>query len=256
MKIRIKVFAFFYNEECLAQFFISHYRFADCIHAFLSRSTDRTREILSASSKVEIEDFEFPSGIDDFLKVQKLNDAIGQQETDFEWYIVLDADEFVWPAGDPHAHRVHEFLAAIPAEENVLTARMWNVFRHKADADLDPSIEPVVLQRRHGIADRSSVENSQYQKPIVIRPNHGFKFWAGHHALEPNSSIRFSSQSFDGAHWGNADPAFCIKRRIQDRRDRQSQVNLKNGLGIQDHHVQESEILSLCAAHQTDPQVF
>jgi hypothetical protein len=256
MRIRIKIFAFFYNEEFLARFFISHYRFVDCIHAFVSRSSDRTREVLAASPNVEIEDFEFPAGIDDFLKVQKINNAISLSEEKFDWYFVLDADEFIWPAGDPKASLVREFLAAIPAKQNVLMARMWNVFRHEQDTDLDPSNEPVVLQRRHGIADRTCDANIQYQKPIVIRPNYQFKFWPGNHGIDSNPLIRFSRQYFDGAHWGNADPVFCVQRRTRDRRDRLSQVNLANGMGIQDHSIQESDILALCASHRNDPQVF
>jgi hypothetical protein len=266
---RIKIFAFFYNEEFLAPFFIRHYRFADCIHAFVSRSTDRTREILSSAANVHIEDFEFPSGMNDFLKVQKLNETLSRPDPDFDWHIVLDADEFIWPqnafsdaglfSGRPHGpgeRPVHDFLSAIPATETVLIGRMWNVFRHETDCDLDPAREPVALQRCHGIPDRSGGENAQYQKPIVIRANHGFRFMPGNHALLPNARIRLAASCFDGAHWANADPCFCVQRRIRDRRDRQSRENLQHGLGSQHHHITEADVLALCESHKHDPQVF
>ena len=261
MKPRVKIFSFFYNEAFLLPFFLSHYRWADCLHAVVSRSLDQTREILEAArraspGRIVIEDFEFPAGMDDFIKAGHLNELIAGSHHGYDWLMALDADEFIWPgAGDPTAS-VHEFLAATDRADTVMMARMWNVFRHETDTDLDATREPVVWQRRHGITDRNGGENAQYQKPVIIRAGHGFSFVPGNHAIHPNPALRFSARHFDGAHWQNADPCFAVQRRIRDRRDRQSQVNLQYGLGSQHHHVTETDARALCAAHRNDPRVF
>jgi hypothetical protein len=260
---RIKIVCFFYNEETLAEFFIRHYRWADRIHAVLSRSTDGTRAVLSRAPNVVIEDFEFPGGrMDDFLKRDKVNSLL-LEPSEFDWIIIVDADEFIWPSvrADELSARaagltVREHLASVPANDTVLRARMWNVFRHATEGDLDPNNEPVVLQRRHGDVDLNSTGNAQYQKPIVLRTNLGFQLVPGNHGLLPNPNTRLSFRTFDGAHWQNADPSFCITRRCRDRRDRQSAANLKFGLGSQHHHVTEAEALELCRAHLNDPQCF
>ena len=288
MNPKIKVFCFFYNEAALLPFFLNHYRWlgVDCIHAFVSNSTDDTWSILynaqaetaNGGPGIELDPIEFPSGMDDFLKVQALNAAINAPGMEFnDWMMVVDADEFIWPAGligypadvnrsenpllcctpegDPLT--VHEYLDSVPSTETVLYARMWNVFRHETDGDLDAGIVPVVTQRRHGIPARTHPENLQYQKPIVIRAGCGFRYVPGNHGLLPNSCTRIAyAHSFDGAHWQNADPGFCVTRRIRDRRDRQSEVNRTHGLGSQHHFITDKDVLEVCEAHRQDPVCF
>lgn len=269
---RVKVFCFFYNEEMLAQFFVRHYNWVDCIHAFVSKSQDATLEILTAAPNVVIEDFEFPNGqFDDYIKRDKLNHSILNYQHDFDWFIAVDADEFVFPlistpknldelSGfisrllDPMFPK--EVLGSIPASETVVRARMWNVFRHETDEELNPNLEPVVLQRRHGDADLNSGGNALYNKPCIIRANKGFQFAPGNHGLLPNPHTRVSFTEFRGAHWQNADPSFCINRRIRDRQKRLSPSNRKDGLGSQHFHVTEQEILALCESHKKDPLCF
>jgi hypothetical protein len=59
-----------------------------------------------------------------------------------------------------------------------------------------------------------------------------------------------------GAHWVNADPCFCVERRMKNRRDRQSKFNLENKLTFQDHFITEESVLAECKAHENDPEVF
>jgi hypothetical protein len=259
MTPRIKVFCFFYNEEFLIPFFLSHYQFADKIHAFVSRSSDRTRELLEVDPRVDIQEVEFPQGMDDLMKSKWQNSSLQQHDTDHDWHIVVDADEFVWPHGDPSADTARLFLRDVPEDQVALMVRMWNVFRHRSDSDLDPSDSPVVLQRRHGIAGRGG-ENAPYQKPIVIRPNLGLQLSFGNHQLLVDRRRVVGKLSdtheFQGAHWQNADPSFCITRRIRDRKERQSADNLRHRLGIQHHHISEADVRQHCLNHSNDPQIF
>jgi hypothetical protein len=132
---------------------------------------------------------------------------------------------------------------------------MKNVFRHVTDADLDLS-RPPALQRRHGDPNQRSLGNAQYDKPILLRANRGFQLTLGNHGLLPNPATRVSRVKFEGAHWQNADPSFCVARRIRDRRDRLSNENRRLGLGAQHQGINETDVLRVCRENEQCPQIF
>ncbi len=247
--LRVQVICFVYNEETLARLFVHHYAWADEILAVVSRSTDRTREVLEAAPNVRILDFEFPAGMDDRIKADKVN-ALLSEPSGFDWKIVVDADEFIWPHGKL---RPQHYLATIPDRVTVLEARMRNVFRHHSEADLDLD-RPPVLQRCFGDRDFHSLENRQYQKPIVIRSGSGVLLGLGNHTQA--RGVFDHSFWFDGTHWQNADPSFAVARRTRDRRDRQSADNIAGGYGVQNHSVTEEEILQLCESRRNCPKII
>ncbi len=261
----IQVLCFFYNEETLARLFLRHYAYADNIHAVVSRSTDRTLEVLQSAPNVTIEPFEFPMGMDDILKTEKVNAWLAAR-SEFDWQIVVDADEFVWPSlhncyfNDEfigkivNGFRTKEYLRGIPPEVSVLWAKMKNVFRHETEADLDLNLPPA-LQRRHGDPNQYSAGNAQYCKPVIIRANQCVRLGLGNHELTSGHPPG-EAQWFEGAHWQNADPAFALTRRLRDRRDRQSQRNRQLGLGQQHHHIREEDVLRVCQANRSCPQLF
>jgi hypothetical protein len=246
--IRVQVICFFYNEETLSRLFVQHYAWADEILAVVSRSTDRTREVLEAADNVRVLDFEFPAGMDDRIKADKVN-ALLAEPTPFDWKIVVDADEFIWPWNNA---RPQSYLASVPSNVTAVEARMRNVFRHHSETDLDLDRQPVP-QRTHGDPDYRSLENRGYQKPIVIRSGHGIRLDLGNH--------RQSGGTFDhalwfaGTHWANADPSFAVIRRTRDRRDRQSAENLAGGCGVQNHRISEDDVLRLCEARSDCPKI-
>jgi hypothetical protein len=247
--LRVQVICFFYNEETLARLFVQHYAWADRILAVVSRSTDRTREVLESAPNVRIFDFEFPNGMDDQIKTQVVNDLLTVRSI-YHWKIVVDADEFIWPHGrlSPRS-----YLETVPQSVTVLEARMRNVFRHHSEADLDLD-RPPVLQRCFGDPDFHSLENRQYQKPIVIRSGSGVLLGLGNHTQA--RGVFDHSFWFDGTHWQNADPCFAVQRRTRDRRDRQSERNLRSGYGVQNHSVTEEDILALCESRRNCPKII
>lgn len=247
--IRVQVICFFYNEETLARLFVQHYAWADEILAVVSQSSDRTREVLEAAANVRVMDFEFPSGMDDRIKTDTVN-ALLAESSPFDWKIVVDADEFIWPS---RCGRPQEYLASVPEYVTVVEARMRNVFRHHSEGDLDLD-KPPVPQRRFGDPDYRSPENIRYQKPIVIRAGCGICLDLGNH--RQNGGTFDHAFWFEGAHWQNADPSFAVTRRVRDRRDRQSEANLRGGYGIQHHRVTEEHILALCAARRNCPEII
>ncbi len=246
----IKAVCCFYNEAPLVPYFLSHYQYVDAIHAIVdTASVDATRALLAADPKVTIEDVTMPSGFDDQIKVAWLNNAINRHDPDHPWFLVLDADEFIYPPGDPTGATARDYLASVGDGVLALEAYRMDIFRHADDADLDPAFVPVVWQRRHGI------ENSPNSKPIVIRSNRGLRLTVGNHSIHGGPPI-CATHHFEGAHWQNADPAFSIERRVRDRKERMSQANLNGRLGWHHFTKTREDVAAELEAHSHDPLVL
>ena len=251
--IKFKVICCFYNEQFLLPFFLSHYREADMIHALISNSTDDTNSILKSNPKVQTTFVDMPDGFDDDLKVAGINLAIEQSAAeDYDWIIVVDADEYVWPPGKPEGS-LKAFLATVPAEKNYVMSQLWWVFRCNTDFCLDPSKEPIIYQRRHGAPE--SNRHSGNQKPCAIRNRCSLKMGVGNHSIQGPNLLHHNPR-LEGVHWSMADPAFCLTRRMRDRRDRMSQANHKKGSGLHNFNVSAHEILDISLKHLDDPQLF
>jgi len=253
MKSRIKLITFFHNEEFLVPFYLSHYWWADSIHAVFSKSDDRTEELLRADHRVHLDPFEFPGGkIDDGIKRDIINLVMSEtsrQSTD--WILVVDSDEFIWFGGCPECD-AREILPEVSSSCNVLVARLWNVYRNRSDSDLDLKKTPVVYQRRHGDQNR----DPHYQKPCVIRAGTGIRLEVGAHTIINMGGVRVSAVDCDGAHWQNADPCFCLARRVKGRSQRISDNNYRAGWGHGQYHLTEDMVMKVCRDHLDDPKCF
>jgi hypothetical protein len=255
--MRIKLFACFYNEEFLVPFFLSHYQWVDHIEALVSPCTDNTLALLAADPRVVINPIGFPGGkFDDVVKIDAINRAINESPFDADWHLVVDADELVWPPGLPGACRYNVTQSLCDyRDSNMIYAQMWTVFRHHSDSDLDPS-QPPSMQRRHGINDPDAIEFKNGRKPVFTRPGFGARYTIGQHDLEFNPAISQGLEDWHGSHWTNADPAFCVKRRVADRSPRMSDNNHAARLGYHNFDLTQAKVLEECTAHMNDPLCF
>lgn len=252
--MRIEVVTMWYNEAFLAPFFLNHYSWVDRITILLDTDTDDdTEQIALIYPGVAIEPFTFPDGMDDILKIERINQFAAEAQCD--WLIAVDADEFIhsWPVTGlgPRA----SLRYAAKDGHNLVRSQLYQVYRHKTDKDLDPA-QDTIWQRRHGDPDVNSAFNKLYCKPIIVKPEVGIQWRPGCHSYVPNPAIREAPKPWIGAHWANADPCFCVERRIRGRRDRMSKRNKQLGLTYQHHNVTEAEILALCRRHLDDPRLF
>lgn len=255
--MRIELMTRWYNEEFLARFFLRHYRFVDKIHLFLDADTDDgTMQVIEEEqaihNNIEVHDFKFPDKVNDVIARDHFNDFYKTMDCDY--VMLVDCDEFIfYPPG---------FLES--AKHLVYFTKLWNVYRHITDEDLDPML-PVRTQRRHGVSDLEGWDI--YTKVNVVKC--GINFWweAGMHTGRLNGNMvdwtmphpwlppGVSHQPFMGAHWPNADPCFTIKRRI-NRCKRQSEYNLTHGLSTQHHNITEEKLADLLEKHKYDPIVI
>lgn len=230
----IETLTFMYNEEFLAPFYLRHYeQFVDKMTIVYDMdSTDKTLEIIKKHPKVKVIEYSFKDMMDDKEKVGLIN-MLYRTKTD-GYILNVDADEFIFPG---------EWRLG-----DVTTATLYNVYRHKLDKDLDIN-KPIAQQRRHGYL------NPMYVKPIIVKTGLKLNWLPGNHQLEGYSG-KVLNTGIIGAHWANADPCFCVERRVKNRRDRQSKYNLDNRLTVQHHGIIEQDVLNECKYHEEDEQCW
>ena len=253
-RTKIAAITMVYNEALLLPYFLRHYEHLDEIYVlYETDSTDDTLKILKQASNVIIKDSHIEGGLDSIDKVNLTNNTLHTIKAD--WVYVVDCDEFIFPPQESP----DDFLSRQSrGNYNVVRAGMFQVYRHRIDKDLDPSLPPIP-QRVHGDPDLfSTVEgphkarNALYVKPIVVKPSSEIRFRPGNHVVE--GDIRVSPELYIGAHWQMADPSIAIDRRIKNKM-RMSERNKRLGMGWHYQNVTEEWIRAECDRHLDDPLI-
>ena len=241
------------NDEMIAPFFLDHYSFADEIVVLLSSdTTDNSRKIIAKYPNTRVKEFEYSSGSFNGKEANEIiNKTVNEMHTD--WVIGVDADEFVFPKGDIENKKIREVLSNI--DDNLVYVDFWQIYRHKKELDLDPTLKAVWL-RRHGDPDRNNFHNNNNKKPLIVRSGLGINWGIGLHNYLPNDKIRESRIRFDGAHWRMADPKLAVSRRLRGRRENVSRLDIENQWSFDNFDITEEEILQECRKHLNDPQLF
>jgi len=230
-----------YNEQFLMPFFLNHYKDIDLITVYLDAdTTDDTKRIVEGYPNTRIRSFSFPSGMDDIIKTDILNQAYQNSSADFVF--LVDADEFILD------------YQLLDGTKDVYFTKLYDVFRHHTETDLNPSL-PIKEQRRHGVFHK------MYKKPNIIKgglPN--FKWGLGIHECwvgdKHYCSWDSNEPAFIGSHWQMADPSYVVERRVKNRKERMSRSNLEKGLTAHHHNITEEQIRNELSAHENDPRVF
>ncbi|MDR3579541.1 MAG: glycosyltransferase family 2 protein [Oryzomonas sp.] len=251
----IELITMWYNEEFMAPFFLSHYSWVDKIHIILDSDTnDNTEFIARQYPNVVIEYFQFTDMMDDVIKANEFNKKY-RTITNADYVILVDSDEFIFC--NPLEKSVRSHIEE--TQKDIYFANLWQIYKHKDDAPLDPKL-PVPLQRRHGDPDMDDPTNILYVKPAIVKAGKDICWGLGNHELlYEKSLIKWHNRDVEnmkaknisvdeneilyGAHWKLVDLDATIKRRIIDRKQRQSKFNLTAGLTFQYHHVTEDMII-------------
>lgn len=248
--MRVETISTFYNDEVMAELYCRHYEWVDRINAFVDvAGEDGTVEVLARFPNVNIQEFEFPAGMDDVIKADLLNGAY--RRCDADWILMVDADEFVFSV--PYELGMRGILEQTVMSD-VMSVKLFNVYRHWTDKDVDVS-KPPLFQRRHGDPNTSVGENAQFNKPCIVRGRRNVVFHIGNHYISCGDGFVVGGNNAYGAHWCNADASFCVDRRLRAKA-RQSADNLEHGRSLQHHHVTRQSITAECASHLHDPEVI
>lgn len=251
--MKISVISRWYNEEFFAPFFLSHYAWADEIVIKLEKTTtDKSAEIIRSYPNARIEYSNLGGMLNDRLMADMMSNLAAALKSD--WVIYVDVDEFVFPCdyseritvADPRAYLAH-------AEGNLIETWFWWVYRHRTDADLDPT-KPAIWQRRHG-GDYTIVPGmaNRFMKPCIVKPETRIRWGIGTHNYQPNPMIKTSKTKFAGVHWQMVDVDKAVQRNYSIEK-RLSAENRASGWGVK--NFTEAMIRAECAAHLNDPQLF
>ena len=249
--MRIAALTMVYNEVLILPYFLRHYEYLDEIHVLYEiDSTDNTIDLLNNASNVVIENCHIKGGSDAIDRTALINQTLYGIKAD--WLYVVDPDELIVPLHETP----HDFLKR--QNYDVVRAAMFQVYRHRTDKDLDPSL-PIISQRVHGDPDVFSTvnrpnraHNAHYVKPIVVRPSSEIRFNKGQHSLEGNVNI--SPEFYVGVHWMMADQTIAIDRRMRTKA-RQSERQKATRSGWQHANVTEEWIREECDRHLDDPLI-
>lgn len=266
--MNVQLITMWYNEEFLAPFFLHHYDWVDKIHIILDADTsDSTEAIARHYPNVEIEYFRFPDMMDDVLKATVISQKYRMID-DADYVVIVDSDEFIFPFD--LSQTVREHLAG--TAKDAYFVNLWQIYKHETEPPLDPAI-PIFEQRRHGDPEMESIENIGYLKPIVVRGGLDIFWGIGNHYIVSNGiKLEWETRAlagrtaldvaiekdcmFQGAHWRLVDLDETIKRRIVNRKQRQSQINLDRGLTAHYHEITEADIIKEYEEHKHDPVVI
>ncbi|MDD2850974.1 MAG: glycosyltransferase family 2 protein [Desulfuromonadaceae bacterium] len=248
--MKIELITMWYNEEFLAPFFLNHYSWVDKIHILLDADTDdNTEKIAARYPNVSVEYFKFPNMMDDLIKSRKINEKY-RSITDADYIIVVDSDEFILCNRLTDVVKDHIILK----DKSIYFAVLWQIYQHEHDIRPDPS-KPVYPQRRHG---DPTIANCNI-KPVVVKAGLNLVWGVGNHSVvldgkhmswltphvdvmsEHGVSVR-PVDMMQGAHWRLFDLNETINRRIRNRANRQSQVNLSTNLSSHLHKTSVNEI--------------
>lgn len=262
--MRIELITMWYNEEFLAPFFLNHYSWVDKIHILLDADTnDRTEEIAGRYPHVSIEYFKFPDMMDDIIKARKINEKY-RTITTADYVVIVDSDEFI--CCNVVSDSVREHLAE--SDKRLYFATLWQIYQHEHDAPLDAS-RPAILQRRHG----DPALEKCYIKPAIAKAGLDIVWGYGNHSVvmdgmfmswnTPNVDAMavagVSVQPEDllqGGHWKLFDLDETIRRRIQNRTNRQSQFNIKIGLTYHHHKTRVDDVVREYETMKNSPVVI
>lgn len=266
--MRIELITVWYNEEFLAPFFLNHYSWVDKIHILLDADTnDRTESVAREYPNVEVQPVRFPDMMDDALKVQAINNKY-QTLTKADYVMVVDSDEFIFCNQIEKPVRLH----LESTRKDIYFANLWQIYEHENDPPLNPN-EPVPAQRRHGDPNMDDPFNVLYIKPAVVKGGKSLHWTPGNHELvygghslswrardvptfkSLNVSVE-RAEMLQGSHWRLVDLKETIKRRILNRKQRQSKVNLTQGLTTQYHHITEEDIIREYHSNKNQPVVL
>jgi glycosyltransferase involved in cell wall biosynthesis len=243
--MKLEIITFWYNEEFLAPFFLKHYEPVDKITVIVDAdTTDRTIDILSSKSNIEIHGYKFTDGMDTEGKQDALNSIYNTATAD--WVLMVDADEFI---------DFNYFKYLLDTKASVFYVMLYQVYRNRMDKDLDLDL-PVIGQRIHGDPNISNGLNALYKKPIVVRSGKRLRWCPGcHRVIGAHKDVVFDNRMLVGAHWAMADPCFCIERRLS-RRERISAINKARGMSWHNYDVTHESLLRECTKHLDDPEVL
>lgn len=181
MPLKLAAAVSVYNEKDFLEQFIRHYEpEVDTIFVLDNESIDGSTEGLSARHpKVVVSIYSTGGLYDDRYKHRMLVKKKLECDGEYDYVLLLDADEFVVPRNGGSIRQTIEATG----RQDVYGTDGWNIYNYPGEPPYDPNL-PVLSQRKQG------VPNAHYSKPIIVRPGYPADYVLGCHWIDNNQDPR------------------------------------------------------------------
>lgn len=219
----IHLYAITWNEEKILPFVLDYYnRFVDKIILYDNQSTDKTREIASGYSKVQIIEFNTNNTFDDITHTKIKNECWKHSRGKADYVIVCDIDELLY------CENIHGyFKCAIKSGYTFFTTKGYNMY-----SDAFPNYDSKKLITE--IVNKG-IFNQKYSKSIVFNPNYIFEvnFSPGSHICYPWGIVTSpQSITFMLLHFKNLGLEYVLNKQLAYS-CRFSEENINNNFGVE-----------------------
>lgn len=214
------LYANMWNEEQFLPWFLRHYEWVDRIFLYDHNSTDRSREIASQASNVELRSLPGDE-IDERLYLSMHNEAYKVDSRGVaDWVLSVDVDELLYSVGKPIVHILN---AANAIGMRVIKPHGYQVFEGEMPEG-----------GRIGDATWKGVADNGYAKPCLFKPDVDIQYAPGRHYTWPadHSPYMGSMPGLNLYHIKHIDVARFMQRR-EMWRHRMSQFNKSHGYGVE-----------------------
>lgn len=169
--MKILVFVITYNCRDVLPYFLRYYEtFADEISAFDDHSTDGTRQMLNAHSKVLVREWDKESGINEDLFLAHWQDWYPKARGRFDWVMIPDPDEMIY---SPDMLGTLSLAKSVGVQ--VIKPRGFNMMGDGLPKDDGRQIYEI---------NPMGVPAPVYSKPVIFQPHIKINWIRGKHDLE------------------------------------------------------------------------
>jgi hypothetical protein len=225
MKDFLHVHTICYNEIKLLPHFLRHYSFADHIYVHDNFSDDGSREYLKDMPNVTVVDYDSGGELRDDLHLQRKNNDWKASRGKAEWVIVCDVDEFVY------SPILIEELQSFPNDVAMVHPEGFQMVSGR----FENTDNLLVDEHQMGYAE------DLYSKICLFRPElvKDTNYLPGCHQCEPIHDGRLIKSEIKLLHYSHLGQKETWNR-ILLRRNRLSEINIKNRWGVTRYTVKKS----------------
>lgn len=181
-EMRIDLYTTCWNEERMIPFFLRHYEpIVDRIIVFDDKSSDRSRELLTASSKVEVRDW---NRGDSYIlaQMQELNQCWKESRERADWIFICDIDEHLY-----HHKNLRDYLLRC----REAGATILNPVGVDMVSENFPETDTLLCQTLRNGARSFLLDKLAVFNPDAIEEIH---YRAGRHAARPEGWVVFPAK--------------------------------------------------------------
>lgn len=205
-QIRLAAVVSVYNESTFLPDFLKFYSpEVDKIYVLDNESDDGSTMACTKYPNVEVSTYSTKGSFDEHIKHAALMEKRKEISKNYDYTMILDADEFVVPKAGGSIKATIEKTKKL----DLYGTDGWNIYGYPDDPPYDPA-RPILDQRKRG------VPNDHYSKPIIGKSIIPFNYVEGSHFIKNGSTtVKPPGTHFWMFHLRGFDEEMFIRRAMK-----------------------------------------